>query len=145
MKRISRDECFMGIAKLVAKRSPCLSRQVGSVITYKNRIISTGYNGTLPGNIHCTKCSRKESGKDLDSCPAIHSESNALIEALRNSTGIDMGHCKIYVTLEPCMNCIKLIARSGIKHIIYLESYLTPDRCNDIIKENNILKERYHE
>lgn len=46
--RLSSDEYFIELTKIVAKRSPCLSRQVGCILVDKNNIIlSTGYNGPL--------------------------------------------------------------------------------------------------
>ncbi len=80
--RISKDECFMGIAKLLARRSTCLTRQVGCVLLDKEgHILSTGYNGIPAGVDHCTTklCPRiGTQGKNLDLCTAIHSETNAV-------------------------------------------------------------------
>jgi dCMP deaminase len=48
------DAYFLGIAKAVAARGDCTRRQVGALITdTDHRIISTGYNGTLPGRKGC--------------------------------------------------------------------------------------------
>lgn len=44
---------FMDIAEIIAKKSTCLKSQVGSVAIKDGRIISIGYNGTAPGEIHC--------------------------------------------------------------------------------------------
>ena len=65
MSRPSWDEYFIKIAKLVASRSNCSSRQVGSVIVKDKMIVSTGYNGT-PRNIkNCNEggCKRCEAGR----------------------------------------------------------------------------------
>lgn len=64
-KRIHRpdwDEYFLGIAKLVSKRSTCLRRQVGAVIVKERHILATGYNGTPSGIVHCevTGCLREK-------------------------------------------------------------------------------------
>ena len=45
-ERPSWDAYFMSIARVVATRSNCIKRKVGSIITSDRRIISTGYNGT---------------------------------------------------------------------------------------------------
>jgi len=61
--RVSWDEYFMSIAKLVATRSTCMRRQVGCVIVKDKRIIASGYNGAPSGVSHCTDkgiCLRKE-------------------------------------------------------------------------------------
>jgi dCMP deaminase len=38
---------------LVSSRSTCDRKYVGAVIVRDNRLISTGYNGSLPGQPHC--------------------------------------------------------------------------------------------
>jgi dCMP deaminase len=54
--RLNWDEYFLGIAEAVAARGDCTRRQVGAIIVDgNNRIISTGYNGTLPGHRGCLK------------------------------------------------------------------------------------------
>jgi dCMP deaminase len=50
--RISWIGYFKELAQLVSKRSPCERLQVGCVLVKDNRIISTGYNGFLPGAEH---------------------------------------------------------------------------------------------
>ena len=55
-ERPSWDEYFMATAFLIASRSPCERLHVGCVIVStgenKNRIITAGYNGFLPGIAH---------------------------------------------------------------------------------------------
>ena len=88
-RRLGKDEYFMEIAKIVAKRSTCLRRDVGAVLVKESHIISTGYNGTPAGLSHCTPetCVRKKfnipSGKDPHLCRAVHAELNCIIQAAR--------------------------------------------------------------
>lgn len=72
--RISREQMFMDIAEIVAKRSACLRNNVGAVIVNKeNNIVAIGYNGVPSGIPHCTsECCIK--GCSL----AIHAEDNAI-------------------------------------------------------------------
>lgn len=52
--RPSWDEYFMEIAKVVATRATCDRKHVGAVIVDgRNRIVSTGYNGSARGLPHC--------------------------------------------------------------------------------------------
>ncbi|KAK5137942.1 hypothetical protein LTR08_005738 [Meristemomyces frigidus] len=44
---------FMTLATLAARRSNCMRRQVGCVLTRANRVLSTGYNGTPRGVRNC--------------------------------------------------------------------------------------------
>lgn len=123
MSRPSWDEYFMFLARVVSSRTTCLSNPVGAVIVKNNQIIATGYNGVPSGQAHCidqgfcytdlVKCS------DNQSLPsrAIHAEVNAIAQASKN--GISVEGASIYVTLEPCLSCLKLIIASGIANIFY--------------------------
>ncbi|HDZ77613.1 MAG TPA: cytidine deaminase, partial [Candidatus Omnitrophica bacterium] len=51
--RPSWDEYFLEVAGLVAKRSTCLRRKVGTVLVKNKRILATGYNGSPSGLKHC--------------------------------------------------------------------------------------------
>ena len=125
MNRPSKDEYFMGIAKLVAKRSTCVRREVGCVIVDENyRIMSTGHNGVPPKVEHCTdkpcKGATCASGTGLDLCRATHAEINALLFC-----GDITKVYKVYTTLMPCIQCIKAILTSNCKEILYSQGYNT--------------------
>lgn len=47
------DEWFHEMCQTVAKKSQCLSRQIGSVLVRDNAVVSTGYNGPPRGVPHC--------------------------------------------------------------------------------------------
>ncbi len=148
-KRLSKDEYFMEIAKIVAKRSTCLRRDVGAVLVKDSHIISTGYNGAPAGLSHCTEdtCVRKKlnipSGRDPHLCRAVHAELNCIVQAARNGTSID-GDTTIYVTTFPCIDCTKILINAGIKRIVYLGEYDTSNQVrNDLIDESKILLEKY--
>ena len=70
MQRPDWNEYFMMIAKMVSSRSSCLSRPVGAVIVRDNHILATGYNGSIPGQDHCTDdgvCFRRQiSAPEMD-------------------------------------------------------------------------------
>lgn len=53
MSRPSWDKYFMDQCELVASRSTCNRKHVGAVIVIDKRIVSSGYNGSLPGEPHC--------------------------------------------------------------------------------------------
>jgi len=106
----------MNIAIEISKRSPDPKTQVGCVIVNNsNRIISTGYNGFPSGyddkNINWT---------DRDSIRnfIIHAECNAIlhIDGLKKNL-------KLYCTLSPCKECIKLIKTAGINTIYFKDEY----------------------
>jgi len=140
-RRPNWHEYFMLIAKIVSSRSTCNSRPTGAVITRDNHILSTGYNGAMPGAEHCIDqpdwngepyCYRRVHGiPDVDKynyCRASHAEANAIAQAARN--GIALEGATLYTTLAPCYVCLKLIATVRIKRIYYEHVYEsgTPER-----------------
>jgi len=131
--RISREQMFMDIAEVVAKRSACLRNNVGAVIVNeKNNIVAIGYNGPAAGVPQCTRdiC---HAGCDL----AIHAEDNAIlrmpeIEKHYAFMGIPNyklnNEYKLFCTVSPCFNCAKLIVNRGdIKEVYYRYEYRERD------------------
>ena len=107
-KRVSWDEYFEAIARIVSSRSTCPRKQVGAVIVVDKRILATGYNGSRKGEAHCS-----DVGCDVvsDHCiRTIHAEENAVIQ-FTELFGWDYwdADVHIYCTLEPCGTCMRLI------------------------------------
>ena len=127
--RPSWDEYFMNIARLVATRSTCSRRQVGSVIVRGKYILATGYNGAPSGLAHCiddeSLCIRKRlnvpSGQRAELCRALHAEQNAIIQAAFH--GVSTMDASIYVTHRPCLICAKMVINAGIKRVVYEGDY----------------------
>ncbi len=119
MERASWDEYFMNIARVVASRSTCDRKQVGSVIVRDKTILSTGYNGSIRGLAHCAEIGHMI---ENDHCVAtIHAEQNAILQAAKNGVMIDQA--SVYVTASPCWSCFKCIANAGLRRVIYGEFY----------------------
>jgi dCMP deaminase len=119
MARASWDEYFMAIARVVASRSTCDRKFVGSVIVRDKTILSTGYNGSIRGMPHCSEVGHwMEDGHCI---ATIHAECNAILQAAKNGVAID--GASIYVTASPCWSCFKMIANTGIRRIVYGEFY----------------------
>jgi dCMP deaminase len=118
-KRIEWHEYFMNIAEQVATRSTCDRKHVGAVIVRDRTILSTGYNGSVRGGVHCD-----DAGHDMENghcVRTVHAEANAVAQAAKNGVAID--RALIYVTASPCLTCFKLLANSGIRKIFYKEFY----------------------
>lgn len=114
LNAITWDEYFMNLALLVAKRSKDPKTKVGTVIVNtNNQILATGYNGfiSVPNNDLVFPWD------DNKYLYVIHSEQNAIINAVQK----DLQDARVYVTLFPCNDCVKLMIQSGIKEIVYLE------------------------
>ena len=132
----------MLIAKIVSTRSTCNSRPTGAVIVKDNHILSTGYNGAMPGAPHCSDqpdweghafCFRRAHGvPDIDKynfCKASHAEANAIAQAARY--GVAIKGATLYVTLQPCFVCLKLLATAQIKGIYFELAYGSDDAARD--------------
>ena len=136
--RPSWDEYFLGIATVVATRTPCLKRSVGAILVKDKRILTTGYNGPPSGISHCSRCKRLDvaSGENLEECFAVHAEVNAIVQA--SKYGIPILGSKLYCTVKPCFSCAKIIINAGIKEVYYLEDYNSPS-TEEIFKESEII------
>jgi dCMP deaminase len=144
MHRPSWDEYFINIAKLTSERSNCIRRKVGCIIVNDNRIISLGYNGTPSGLKNCYEggCQRCNGstegnpGKNLELCLCLHAEENALLFASKS----DLHGATIYITLLPCVGCMKKIIQSKIKKVVYIDKYspMLDDLSIDIASEAKI-------
>lgn len=66
----------------------------------------------------------------------VHAEMNAILSAFKDGTLTPTENMTIYVSTAPCQQCCKLIAATGIKNVVYYESY---DR--DSVEETKYLLE----
>lgn len=125
--RPSWDEYFMSICHLVATRGTCLRRQVGAVVIKDKQILTTGYNGQPTGATHCAKlgCLRTQhgipSGQRHEISRALHAEQNAIVQAAKH--GISLDGATMYITIQPCSICAKMIINVGIKKIVIEGTY----------------------
>lgn len=135
----------MNIAKEVATLSHCVRSKVGAVLVKEGNVISFGYNGTPSGMENSCEDKyyapqnadawvdvedilvewpyRDSHGnyKLVTKMETIHAEVNAILKAAK--TGASVDGSTLYLTLSPCLDCSKLILQSGIKRVVYLNTY----------------------
>ena len=122
--RPSWDDFFAGLAEYYSTMATCSRRKVGAVVARDKLVLGLGFNGVAAGKKHCTEggCPRGLMGPEvppgadynLYPCKAIHAEANAIYMA-------GIGKCvdaTIYVTEEPCQQCLNLIERENIGRIV---------------------------
>jgi dCMP deaminase len=112
---------FMNLAECVATRSTCSRLKVGCVFVEDNRILTTGYNGALPGRKHCD-----EVGCLLHENHCVrgpHAEQNAVAQAAQH--GVSLKDSTLYVNFLPCIRCYVLVLAAGCKAVYYKEKYGT--------------------
>ena len=161
--RPSKDEYYLEIAKVVAKRSPCLRRHYGAIIIKDDAIVSTGYNGPARGSVNCFEIGCVKDLLNLphyagyDYCPAVHAEENCVsgdtlivtadgtIEKAKNvnSTLIsinfnDFEELKVKSTkIDSLKNeVIKIITSNGVS----LE--VSPDHIMFVMDKNSYIREK---
>ena len=101
---LEQDRIFMGkalkLAKKAAKRGEV---PIGAlVVTAYGQIIGQGYN-----------CVEKYK------CQNQHAEARAIVQAAKHKADWRLDQCTLYVTLEPCMMCMGLLALSRIERVVY--------------------------
>jgi len=126
------DEYYLGLAMQVASRATCIRRQVGCVlVNSRGHILSTGFNGPPSGIPHCIDkpCAGAgcPSGEGLEECMAVHAEANALLQC---KDVYEIQSC--YVTVSPCIHCIKLLMNTSCENIIFREEYANVLKTKDL-------------
>lgn len=133
--RLTWEEYFMKLAYNVSQRGTCDRAYVGCVLVNEdNRIVSTGYNGSIKGNPHCDEVGHTM--RDGHCIATIHAEMNALLYCAKE--GISVNGCVCYVTHFPCLNCTKSLIQAGIKKIYYANAYRVDEYALELLKRNNI-------
>lgn len=138
-KRVNKEKYYLGIAKAVAQRSPCLKRHYGCIIVNNDEIIATGYNGNPRGMENCCDrgyCARLDKPHNLgdySDCFAVHAEQNAMLSAARKDMlgSIMYLYCEEYFekskgyygvdNYNPCPICNRMIHNAGITKVVMID------------------------
>jgi dCMP deaminase len=135
LERPSWDEYFIDLATQVSKRSPDPKKQVGCIlVSDKNRIISQGYNG-LPRKINEQDFDWND--RNLIKSVIIHAEMNCLLYAPKMPQ-LENSKTKLYCTLSPCVDCLKMIKSYGVNEIIFKDEYKKYENVLKVAKILNI-------
>lgn len=128
-KQKSLDSKYLRMARIWSENSYCKRRQVGALVVKDHMIISDGYNGTPSGFENVCE-------ENNVSFPyVLHAEANAITKLARSNNNSD--GATLYVTAAPCIECAKLIIQSGIKRVVYAETYRLDDGLK-LLKRANI-------
>lgn len=134
MSRINWQQYFLAQAKVVSLRSTCTRLKVGAIIVRNNRIIASGYNGSVDDSSHCI-----DEGclvVDGHCVRTVHAEMNALIQCAR--FGVATEKTEMYVTHFPCLHCAKHIIQAGIEKLYYEADYRNDPLAIQLFEEANI-------
>ena len=114
------DKRYMRMASIWAENSYCERRKVGALVVKDKMIISDGYNGTPVGFENVC-----EDANNVTKPYVLHAEANAITKVAKS--GNNSNDATLYVTASPCVECAKLIIQSGIKRVVYRDSYRLTD------------------
>jgi dCMP deaminase len=138
--RPDRSEYLLSMAVDQAARCNCRKTAVGAVIVRDDRIISTGYNGTIAGFANCIdggcpRCADATviSGSQLDRCICVHAEQNALLAAARFGVRVEGTAC--WVTNEPCLDCTKQLIQAEVAMVYFWKPYALPNAESQALRE----------
>ena len=145
----------MDIAELTSKLSSAIRLNVGAVIVKGNKILGTGYNGMPTGwdnNCEYKDYMSGDAGGWLDPDeiyerwpfeeydPAVesnrryrlvtkdevlHAEMNCLMKVAASTESSE--GAIMFCTTAPCIHCAKAIYQSGIKELVYKDTYRSED------------------
>ncbi|MBN2541762.1 nucleoside deaminase [bacterium] len=103
VRNANRDEYFMGLAIHEAKKA--LERKevpVGALIVKEGEIIARGFNGCMNY-----------------SDPTAHAEILTIRRACKTLNNNNLSNCTLYVTLEPCIMCLKAMSLAKINVFVF--------------------------
>ncbi|MBN1183912.1 MAG: dCMP deaminase family protein [Bacteroidales bacterium] len=110
------DRRYLEMARIWAKNSYCIRKQVGALIVKEKMIISDGFNGTPAGfENNC------EDENNKTKAYVLHAEANAITKVAKSNNSSE--NATLYVTTSPCIECAKLIIQAGIRRVVFSELY----------------------
>lgn len=116
---------IMGKVIVEAEKSADWWRQVGAALVQDGKLITIAHNEhmpekELPNIIGDTRALFKK-GINVNYVTSAHAEVGVIGEAARK--GVSTEGASLFVTDFPCPYCARLIAKSGIKKIYFMEGY----------------------
>lgn len=120
---------FCRLVTEVASKSKDTSTKVGAIAIdpTSKRVLATGYNGFPAGVKEDSNRWERPTKYDF----VVHAEANVIAAAAQ--FGISLKGAALFVSMHPCVECAKLIAASGIKHIYYIQEELKKEPSREWI------------
>jgi len=134
MARVSWEQYFIAQTNVISLRSTCTRLMVGALIVKDNRMIASGYNGSISDGDHCI-----DEGcyiVDNHCVRTVHAEANALLQCAR--FGVPTEGTTLYVTHFPCLQCAKQIIQAGIREIYYEHDYRNNELAIQLFEETKV-------
>lgn len=151
-KQLKINNLFRDIVIRFSQESHCESKKVAALAVKNGRIIATGINGSIAGLTNCDdywkeqhkiqKISMdywnwiqtsewREQHHAWSNLNEVHAEQSLIAEACIN--GINLSGIDIYVSLQPCPHCAKLLGALKPKRIFYVNEYDKSDSYSKLL------------
>ena len=153
------DSLYKDILIKMRQKSHCESYKVSAIASCEGRIVATGINGTLSKSINCDDYFKAmyitknlkisyEEWKKTNEWKELHHEWSVIheVHAEQNMIGIC---CKngystkdltVYISLQPCIDCAKILVACGIKEVVYLDIYPRSKQASiDYLNSNGVI------
>jgi dCMP deaminase len=140
---------FMKVLSAFEERSTCAKTKVACLLVRDGRIMSTGWNGALSGQTHCSelfdfgvemddrvKEILLEQHHDFQLKNEMHAEMNAIAFAAKK--GVSTDGCSLVVSLATCTQCAKVIAAAGICEVFYRDDYSYDKEAHDFLRNAGV-------
>jgi dCMP deaminase len=134
IERPAKEDYYLNIASVVARRSTCLKVLIGAIIVKEDQIIAAGYVGAprhTRSSLDHGFCLRRRlqipSGTQYELCRSVHAEQNAIINAARAGVSLLGGDMYIFgeerdsgktIFAFPCFICKKMIINAGLVRVV---------------------------
>jgi len=134
IERPAKEDYYLNIANVVARRSTCLKVLIGAIIVKEDQIIAAGYVGAprhTRSSLDHGFCLRRRlqipSGTQYELCRSVHAEQNAIINAARAGVSLLGGDMYVFgedrengkpVFAFPCFICKKMIINAGLNRVV---------------------------
>ena len=127
-RAVLKEHALFEVARAMAQLGTCKRSKVGAVIVRNGRIISTGYNGSPPGQDHCLDVGCLMENGHCIRC--THAEMNALMFAARYGISTEGASILVYGWttgngLGICPTCDKASKSAGITQTIIVPMTMT--------------------
>lgn len=128
VKKPTWDDYFFKIMDAAAERSNCDRGKSGAVLVVNGSVAATGYVGAPPGLPTCDEVGHlmekrtNPDGSITEHCiRTAHCEANVIAQAAKEGKATKNGI--LYISMEPCRDCTKLLIPAGIKEIKVRKKY----------------------
>jgi dCMP deaminase len=136
---------YLDFADRAAEESHAVRLKVGAIFVSPKGVVSTGINGLPAGGDNV--CEEEVYADSLSDKTVLrtkvevsHAEENLFSKLMRQGVSTEGGW--VFLTHEPCINCAKIIAGSGVEAVVYRTPYAGSHKTGkEWLRQNDVICE----